>query len=99
MRKEMHHEARLTLIRMVAEIIDDVFAAVDVWPEDRRKEKLRPLYLKLAEHLLEVIATVSVEHHQLGNSLAHERLAHIADESELRAGIHVDAKRDVELSG
>ena len=55
-------------IRVITKDVDDARAIVHVWPEDRAQENLRPLRLQFTKHLLEVIASMSVEHHQLRNA-------------------------------
>src|SRR2546429_631711 len=94
----MEHHARLELARVVSQIGEERLRVHEPVPV-HGAEKQRHGGLQLADHLGEVVATVPVQDHELGDALTGQRGGQDAQHQRLGAGVQVQAQRDVELPG
>ena len=83
---------------MVSQIGEERLRVHDLVPVHGAEEQ-RHGGLQLADHLPEVVATVPVQDHELRDALTRQRRRHVAQHQGLRAGVQVDAQRDIDLAG
>src|SRR5256886_12644601 len=94
--REVQHHARLELGGVVAEVGKKRLRIYDLEPVDHA-QKDRDLRLQLPYHLAKIIRAMTVENNELRDALSCERQRDITEHQRLRAGVHVHAKRNVEL--
>src|SRR5690606_11728773 len=67
-------------------------------PVEATHEYFRKIEVNLADHLLEMIATVGIHDHEFFDAVKSQNLQYIPEDHDLGRGIHIHTKRDIDLA-
>src|SRR2546423_15561072 len=82
---------------MIARLIEEIRTLDAGPPVDGADEEIEA-WLQLADHLLEIVAAVSVQNQQLSHALTRQRCGDVGKNCQLGAGIHVDGEAKIRLA-
>ena len=99
LRRDVEQHARLHLSRVIARLREERLRVHGGPPVHDAEEDVGYFGLHVAHDRLELVAAVPVQDHEAAHPLPRERLRDVAQHETLRARVHVDAERNVELPG